>query len=108
MCADGFFEQFAKCVACPPSGGASIGVLVGISATIVGLCIVVFLVRELLPVDVLKLGLSMLQVRRARVSLEKGHCTFASWVRVPLEKGHCIFASWVRMPLEKGHRTFAS
>ena len=62
MCADGFYEQFGKCVVCPSQSSVSIGQVIGISAAIIGLCGVVYLVRALLPVDVIKLGVSMLQV----------------------------------------------
>ena len=63
MCADGYFEQFGKCVACPSSHGASVAAMLGILALLVVACVVFFRIRYLLPVDVLKLGLSMLQVR---------------------------------------------
>ena len=62
ICDVGYFEQFGKCVSCPPSSGASVGALLGISMLLIVLCIGIFLIRTLLPVDVLKLGLSMLQV----------------------------------------------
>ena len=58
----GYYEQFGKCVVCPPSHGASVGAFVGLSFTLIVLCTGVFFVRHLLPIDVLKLGLSMLQV----------------------------------------------
>ena len=64
VCADGYFEQFGKCALCPSSSGASIGALLGIVVVLVVACGGVYAVRALLPVDVLKLGLSMLQVRR--------------------------------------------
>ena len=63
MCALGYFEQFGKCVACPTGSGANVGVLFGIVALLVGLCTALFFIRKLLPIDVLLLGLSMLQVR---------------------------------------------
>ena len=47
---------------CPSSGGASIAAMLGILAVLIVACFVVFRYRALLPVDVLKLGLSMLQV----------------------------------------------
>ena len=62
VCAPQYFEQFGKCVACPPSSGASAGALVGIATLLLVLCYAVFRVRSILPVDVLKLGVSMLQV----------------------------------------------
>ena len=54
--------QFGKCVACPPSAGASAGALAGISLLLIVLCLGVYRIRHLLPVDVFKLGLSMVQV----------------------------------------------
>ena len=68
VCQTGYFEQFGRCVACPPAGGASIGALLGISVLLIVLCIGVFMIRKVLPVDVLKLGLSMLQVRTTPVA----------------------------------------
>ena len=65
LCADGYFEQFGKCVACPSSGGASVAEMLGILAVLIAGCYLFFRVRHLLPVDVLKLGLSMLQVSGA-------------------------------------------
>ena len=62
VCLPGFFEQFGKCVACPASNGASFGALFGIAVLLVVVAVLLFLMRTLLPVDVLKLGLSMLQV----------------------------------------------
>jgi hypothetical protein len=62
VCADGYFEQFGKCTSCPTSQGKSVFALVGISVLLVGLCGLVYFFRSLVPVDVLKLGLSMLQV----------------------------------------------
>ena len=63
VCADGFFEQFGKCVACPSQVSASVGELFGISSVLIIVCTVLYVMRRLLPVDVIKLGLSMLQVR---------------------------------------------
>ena len=62
VCADGYYEQFGKCVACPPSSGASVAALAGISMVLVTLSLVVFVIRHILPVDIIKLGVSMLQV----------------------------------------------
>ena len=62
VCDTGYYEQFGKCVACPPSGGASIGALLGLAILLIVLCVALFIIRALLPVDLLKLGLSMLQV----------------------------------------------
>ena len=62
MCAVGYFEQFGNCVVCPSASGASAGQLVGILLLLLALCGALFAVRALLPVDLLKLGLSMLQI----------------------------------------------
>jgi hypothetical protein len=59
---DGYFEQFGRCMTCPPTTGASAGAMVGIAAALVFLGVALYSVRQVLPVDVLKLGLSMLQV----------------------------------------------
>jgi hypothetical protein len=62
LCADGYFEQFGRCVACPKSSGASIGALFSLSLLLIVICGVLYLVRELLPIDVIKLGVSMVQI----------------------------------------------
>jgi hypothetical protein len=62
LCADGYFEQFGLCVACPKSSGTSIGVLFGLCVLLIAVCGVLFLVRDLLPIDVMKLGVSMVQI----------------------------------------------
>ena len=60
--AKGDFEQFGRCMACPPTTFASVGAMLGIAAALVVSGLLIFLIRKVLPVDVLKLGLSMLQV----------------------------------------------
>jgi hypothetical protein len=64
LCADGYFEQFGLCVACPKSSGTSIGALFGLSMLLLAIAGVLFLLRlrELLPIDVIKLGVSMVQI----------------------------------------------
>jgi hypothetical protein len=62
LCADGYFEQFGRCVACPKSSGASIGALLGLSLLLITICSGLYLVRDLLPIDVIKLGVSMAQI----------------------------------------------
>jgi hypothetical protein len=62
VCADGYFEQFGVCVKCPASQGQSVGVLLGFVIMLSGIAFLVFLVRHLLPVDVIKLGVSLVQV----------------------------------------------
>ena len=76
MCVDGYFEQFGVCVQCPPSSGASAGEVVGIVLLLFVLGFIFFKVRMLLPVDVLKLGLSMLQVRTYLGAFQRwrAHC----------------------------------
>ena len=49
-------------MACPSSGGASVAEMLGLLTLLIVACFVFFRIRHLLPVDVLKLGLSMLQV----------------------------------------------
>jgi hypothetical protein len=62
LCADGYFEQFGLCVVCPKSSAASIGALLGLSLLLIAICVGLYLVRELLPIDVVKLGVSMVQI----------------------------------------------
>jgi hypothetical protein len=62
LCADGYFEQFGLCVACPKSSGTSIGALLGLSMLLLAICAVLYMVRSLLPIDVIKLGVSMVQI----------------------------------------------
>ena len=62
VCDEGYFQEFGKCVLCPPSKGASIGALFGLSILLVTMFTILFRLRMLLPVDILKLGLSMVQI----------------------------------------------
>jgi hypothetical protein len=62
LCASNYFEQFGKCVLCPSSKGRSVGALVGISLLVIAMLAVLYLVRDVLPVNVLKLGVSMVQI----------------------------------------------
>ncbi len=62
LCADGYFEQFGLCVACPKSSGASVGALFGLAMLLVAICGGLYVVRDLLPIDVIKLGVSMVQI----------------------------------------------
>ncbi len=48
---------------CPKSAGESVGVLLGIAAALIATALLLFRIRHLLPVGVIKLGVSMLQVR---------------------------------------------
>ena len=66
VCAENYFQQFGKCAPCPATYSASVGELVGIAVVLAVLAGTVFFIRKILPVDVLKLGLSMLQVRSRR------------------------------------------
>jgi hypothetical protein len=62
LCADGYFEQFGLCVTCPKSSGTSIGALLGLSLLLIATCGALYVVRDVLPIDVIKLGVSMLQI----------------------------------------------
>lgn len=62
LCADGWFMQFRRCVPCPDSQGASVGVLVGIAIALVVSGALLFRIRHLLPVAVGKVVVSFLQV----------------------------------------------
>jgi hypothetical protein len=62
LCAEGYFEQFGLCVACPKSSGTSVGALFGLSLLLIAICGVLYMARELLPIDVIKLGVSMVQI----------------------------------------------
>ncbi len=62
LCDDGYFEQFGLCVPCPKSSGTSIGALFGLSLLFIAICGALYTVRKLLPIDVIKLGVSMVQI----------------------------------------------
>ncbi len=62
QCADGFFEQFGTCVACPSSSGSSVGVTVGLVVALSAALSIILLLRHILPVDVIKVGVSMVQI----------------------------------------------
>jgi hypothetical protein len=62
LCADGYFEQFGLCVPCPKSKSGSVGAVVGLSLMLIALCGGLYVVRNVLPIDVIKLGVSMMQI----------------------------------------------
>jgi hypothetical protein len=62
LCADGYFEQFGRCVACPSSSGSNAGAMAGILLALIVAIGVAVVIRDLLPVDVIKLGVSMVQI----------------------------------------------
>jgi hypothetical protein len=62
VCALGYFEQFGKCVACPATQATSYVTLFGLSFVIIVVVGLLFKIRELLPLDVLKIGVSMAQI----------------------------------------------
>jgi hypothetical protein len=62
LCADGYFEQFGKCAACPSSSGTSAAAVVGIALALAACGAGIYAVRDLMPVNVIKLGVSMLQI----------------------------------------------
>ena len=57
-----FYYYYRRCVKCPAARSQSVGAVVGIVAAAVVCGAVVYSVRALLPVDVLKLGVSMVQI----------------------------------------------
>ena len=92
LCVTGYFEQFGQCVPCPSSSGASIGVVVGIALLLVAIGACLFRVRALLPVDVLKLGLSMLQVSTLPyLSISKTSPGVGRLIGAPLGPGRALF-----------------
>jgi hypothetical protein len=62
VCVDGFFMQFGKCEPCPATPTASVGAIVAAIAGAAVLGGLVFLVRRLVPVETIKLGVSMVQI----------------------------------------------
>ena len=62
VCDIGYFEQFGVCALCPATHGESVAALVGLTLVLLVLGVAVYMVRKFLPVDMLKLGLSMLQI----------------------------------------------
>ncbi|MGB1141864.1 MAG: hypothetical protein ACPG1A_13260, partial [Halioglobus sp.] len=62
VCADGFFEQFGRCAKCDTSAGLAWLVTFGVLIAVVALGVLFFKFRDLLPVDHLKVTLSMAQI----------------------------------------------
>jgi hypothetical protein len=62
VCALGFFEQFGKCAACPKTQATSFVALFGISVALILGGFLLIKMRELLPVDIVKIGVSMAQI----------------------------------------------
>jgi hypothetical protein len=49
-------------VACPKDAGASVGAMLGIGVAILVAALVVFRIRNVLPVGLIKLGISLFQI----------------------------------------------
>ena len=54
--------SLGRCVACPADRGAAVGALLGIALALAVSAFFVFKIRHVLPVGVIKLGVSMFQV----------------------------------------------
>jgi hypothetical protein len=52
----------ARCVMCPADTGASVGAMLGIGAALAAVAFLIFRIRSILPVGLIKLGVSMLQI----------------------------------------------
>jgi hypothetical protein len=62
QCADDYFEQFGKCTRCPSSRGRSAGATIVIVLAIIAMSLVLFAFRSFVPVGVVKVGISMVQI----------------------------------------------
>jgi hypothetical protein len=62
VCSLGYFEQFGKCVPCPATAATSYVTLVGAAVVIIAIVGLLFKIRELLPMDLLKIGVTMAQI----------------------------------------------
>ncbi len=62
VCDDAYFEQFGRCVPCPKDKGSSVAAMLGIAAALLVAAFVCFRIRNILPVGIIKLGVSMFQV----------------------------------------------
>ncbi len=49
-------------VPCPKSKSGSVGAVVGLSLMLIALCSELYVVRNVLPIDVIELGVSMMQI----------------------------------------------
>ena len=61
-CAAGYFLQFQQCQRCPPTKGVSVAATIGVIACAVVLGYLLFRVRSVLPTDVIRIGLSTVQI----------------------------------------------
>lgn len=62
VCENGWFEQFGRCSRCPSTSDGSVYRMVAGAVIVVVLFGLLFYIRALLPIDSLKVGLSLLQV----------------------------------------------
>lgn len=62
VCEEGFFEQFGECVSCDASEGLSVLVLIGVLLVLMVAGALLFKLRDIMPMDHLKVLLSMGQI----------------------------------------------
>jgi hypothetical protein len=60
VCARGYAS--CSCVPCPKNRGASVGAMLGIGLALLLAAFVVFRIRNVLPVGLIKLGVSLFQI----------------------------------------------
>ena len=62
VCLPGYYEQFGKCVICSSDTTASAFVIIGIVAAIAVVAFFVLKIKHLLPIETVKIGVSMVQI----------------------------------------------
>jgi hypothetical protein len=61
-CLAAFLCLVGRCVACPKDTGTSVAAMLGIAAALLVVALFVYRIRNILPVDLIKLGVSMFQI----------------------------------------------
>jgi hypothetical protein len=62
VCALGYFEQFGQCVQCPATRARSSAAVFGFAVLLAAVAGILFKLRDLLPLDIIKIGVSMVQI----------------------------------------------
>jgi hypothetical protein len=94
VCITGYFEQFGQCVSCSSSSRSAIGIVAGFLLVGVAVLFLLYQLRKILPVDIIKLGVSLMQIL---ASANSAYRCVRCRVVLPLVVGVQRAVTWCRM-----------